>query len=309
MKIRSTLVLHGGAEIISKENISVELELQYREELAIALEAGYSILDQGGTSMDAIIKTIQIMEESHLFNAGKGSVFTHDEKNELDASIMDGKTGMAGAIAGVTRIKSPIRAAHKVMTQSKHVFLSGSGAEEFADKQGLEMVDNSYFSTEKQLNKLRKVKQKELDKTKLTSEKLGTVGAVALDQYGNLAAGTSTGGIINKRYGRIGDSPIIGSGTFAENESCAVSSTGHGEYFIRNVIAYDISAQMKYQNKTVQQASDHAIFERLERKNGKGGVIVLDAKGNFNMSFNTEVMYRGYIKEKGKPNVFIYKNN
>lgn len=314
-----TLVIHGGAGTITKKNLTQELEMQIRSKLNEALEEGCSILESGGTSTEAVIKAIQVMEESPLFNAGKGAVFTHNGKNELDASIMDGRTGMAGAVAGVSRIKSPIEAAYAVMTKSEHVLLTGRGAEAFAEQNGLEIVGPEYFYTEDRYQHLLKVRKEENDTLKGNGKtswninssadyKYGTVGAVALDQHGNLAAGTSTGGMTNKRYGRVGDSPIIGAGTYADNETCAVSATGHGEFFIRNVVAYDIAARMKYQDKDVKTASEEVISE-LSLKEGLGGVICLDKKGNIAMPFNTEGMYRGLINEGKDPQVFLFGSN
>jgi beta-aspartyl-peptidase (threonine type) len=252
------------------------------------------------------------MEESPLFNAGRGAVFTYEGKNELDASIMDGASGNAGAVAGVSAIRSPIEAAWYVMKNSPHVMLTGKGAEEFAEREGLEMADPDYFYTEDRYRQLMRVKAAS-DDSKNTSaitgncsdSKFGTVGAVALDKAGNLAAGTSTGGMTNKRYGRIGDSPIIGAGTWAENKSCAVSATGHGEFFIRNVVAYDIAARMKYLGKDLAEAADEVIRE-LELKGGSGGVICLDAKGNMAMPFNTEGMYRAYTDQEGTAVIEFY---
>ena len=293
-EIAPTLVIHGGAGTIKKENMSPELEKEYEAKLKEALNAGYKILNEGGSSSDAVIATIQIMEASPLFNAG------------------------IGAVAGVSRIKSPISAAYEVMNSSVHVMMSGKGAELFAEQQGLEMVDPSYFHNDRRLQQLLRIKEKEQAQStekKTTAQmepyehdyKYGTVGAVALDKDGNLAAGTSTGGMTNKRFGRIGDSPIIGAGTYADNQTCAVSSTGHGEYFIRNVVAYDISARMKYKGASLEEAANNTI-DALGKIEGTGGVICLDAKGNFVLPFNTAGMYRGWINQTGQPNVMMYKN-
>lgn len=317
-EIVPTLVIHGGAGTIKKENMSPELEKEYNDKLEEALKAGYTILNGGGSSSDAVIAAIQIMEASPLFNAGIGAVYTHDETIEHDASFMDGKTKNAGAVAGVSRIKSPIEAAYEVMNSSAHVMMSGKGAEMFAKQQGLDIVDPSYFHNEKRHKQLLRIKDKEeaelgLDGKSAQMEpyehdyKYGTVGAVALDKDGNLAAGTSTGGMTNKRFGRIGDSPIIGAGTYADNQTCAVSSTGHGEFFIRNVVAYDISARMKYQGSSLEQAANKTI-EELGMIEGTGGVICLDAKGNMALPFNTAGMYRGWINKVDHPNVMMYKN-
>ncbi len=306
-----TLVIHGGAGTILKENMTPETEKAYREKLNEALQTGYTLLEDGGTSMEAVIAAIQVMENSPLFNSGIGAVYTHEGRNELDASVMDGNTGKAGAVAGVTTIKSPIRAALEVMNNSPHVMMAGPGAEAFAKEQGLEMVDNSYFGTDRRKKALEKALEKETKKTsdllQYQDWKYGTVGAVALDKEGNIAAGTSTGGMTNKRYGRIGDSPIIGAGTFAENISCGVSATGHGEYFIRNAVAYDIAARMKYLHTSVEESARKVIQKKLVEKGGSGGVICLDREGNVAMEFNTSGMYRGFMQE-GKAHVFIYKN-
>jgi beta-aspartyl-peptidase (threonine type) len=255
---------------------------------------------------------IRTMEDNPLFNAGKGAVFTHEGKNELDAAIMDGKTKGAGAVAGVTIIKNPITAARAVMEKSEHVMMVGRGAELFATKMGLEIVDPSYFWTERRWKGLQQELLKEQNKPHAElaipgEKKFGTVGAVAVDSAGNLAAGTSTGGMTNKQYGRVGDAPIIGAGTYAENESCAVSGTGHGEYFIRWTVAHDIAALVKYRGMTVAEAANEVINKKLSREKGEGGVIVLDAKGNFAMTFNSEGMYRGWIGADGVPHIEIYK--
>lgn len=290
------------------------MEKQYREALTQSLRLGHAVLAKGGSSMDAIEASIRFMEDSPLFNAGKGAVFTHDGRNELDASVMDGKTKKAGSIAGVTIIRNPITAARAVMEKSEHVMMVGRGAELFATKMGLEIVDPSYFWTERRWKSLQKElleeegKKPQADLIMPEDKKFGTVGAVALDRSGNLAAGTSTGGMTNKKFGRVGDAPIIGAGTYAENESCAVSGTGHGEFFIRWTVAYDIAALVKYRGMTVQQAADEVIHKKLAPVKGEGGVIVLDAKGNFATPFNSEGMYRGWIGGDGVPHVEIYKD-
>ena len=294
------LVIHGGAGTITRENMSTEKEAEYISKLTAALKTGYAILESGGSSIDAVEATIKVMEDSPLFNAGKGAVFTGAGTNELDASIMDGATLQAGAVAGVKTVKNPISAARKVMEETWHVLLAGEGADAFAKEQGLDIVDNSYFHTEHRFKSLIKAKEKEI-------EKHGTVGCVALDKKGNLAAGTSTGGLTNKRWGRVGDSPIIGAGTYASNETCAVSGTGQGEYFIRGSVAYDIAAQMDYEKKSVQTAAQ-AVIDKLTERGGTGGVIVMDSKGNIAMSFNTEGMYRGFYLNDGELNVKIYKD-
>ena len=306
------LVIHGGAGNIYKEHIPDTLEDQYQTKMKEALLAGYEILRQGGQSIDAVKAAINIMEDSPLFNAGKGSVFTSAATNEMDASVMDGRTLNAGAVAGVKHIKNPINAAIEVMHFSPHVMLTGEGAEEFAKSRGLEIVDEKYFYTEKRYQQLQMLKDREKAQGRISlSEddyKFGTVGAVALDKSGNIVAGTSTGGMTNKKYGRVGDTPIIGAGTYANNQTCGISATGHGEYFIRSVVAHDISALMEYKDLAIQEAADVVIHEKLKRLGGEGGVVGLDAKANIMMSFNSNGMFRGYIREDGIPQVFIFKS-
>jgi beta-aspartyl-peptidase (threonine type) len=313
------IIIHGGAGTILKKNLSDEKEKAYKVKLEQAIRTGYTILKDGGTSQEAVVKTIQVMEESPLFNAGKGAVFTHEETNELDASFMDGKTLNAGAVAGVMNVKSPIELAVKIMTDSDHVMLSGKGASLFAKEKGLEIVDPAYFYTERRFNSLQNIKDKEKtavapdDKkaafydADIKNSKFGTVGCVALDKDGNIAAGTSTGGMTNKRWGRIGDAPIIGSGTYANNKTCGVSSTGWGEYFIRSQVAYDISAQMEYQQKSLKEATADVIQNKLTKLGGTGGVVALDKNGNMSFEFNTAGMYRAFMDDQGKLTVKIYK--
>jgi beta-aspartyl-peptidase (threonine type) len=309
------LVMHGGAGTITRGSMTAEMETQYRDTLAQALRTGQAVLMKGGTSVDAVEASIHILEDSPLFNAGKGAVFTHEGKNEMDAAIMEGKTKMAGAVAGVTIIRNPISAARAVMERSPHVMMTGSGAELFATKMGLEIVDPSYFWTERRWKALQQELLKEQQRqanphAEIKSDddtRHGTVGAVALDVNGNLAAGTSTGGTTNKQYGRIGDSPIIGAGTYADNDSVAVSCTGTGEFFIRWTVAHDIAALYQYKGMTVEQAGDEVIHKKLEAVHGDGGAIILDRKGNFAMPFNSEGMYRGWIGPDGVPHVEIYK--
>ena len=289
------LVIHGGAGSVTRENMSPEKEVLYRTTMEDVLQIGYAILKNGGTSMDAVESTIRIMEDSPLFNAGKGAVFTSVGTNELDASIMDGSNLQAGAVAGVKTVKNPISAARKVMEETWHVLLAGQGADHFAKEAGLEIVDPSYFS----------IKQRRQEQSEKVKEKHGTVGCVALDTYGNLAAGTSTGGLSNKRWGRIGDSPIIGAGTYANNKTCAVSCTGEGEYFIRGNIAYDVSALMEYRRMPVNRAVQKVI-DKLTDHGGTGGLIALDHRGQIAMSFNTPGMYRGYILENGNPEILFF---
>ncbi|HEV7240134.1 MAG TPA: isoaspartyl peptidase/L-asparaginase [Thermoanaerobaculia bacterium] len=298
------LVIHGGAGTITRASMSAEAEKQYRAGLEEALRTGHGVLTKGGSSIDAVEATIRVMEDNPLFNAGKGAVFTHEGRNELDAAIMEGKTKKAGSVAGVTIIRNPITAARAVMEKSAHVMMVGRGAELFATKMGLEIVDPSYFWTERRWKSLQ---QELLKEQQQSDKKFGTVGAVAVDASGNLAAGTSTGGMTNKQFGRVGDAPIIGAGTYADNESCAVSATGHGEFFIRWTVAYDIAALMKYRGMSVQEASNEVIHKKLAPVKGEGGVIVLDAKGNFAMPFNSEGMYRGWIGADGVAHVEIYK--
>jgi L-asparaginase / beta-aspartyl-peptidase len=303
------LVIHGGAGTITRESMTPEKEKMYQDALKNALDHGYEILEKGGTSMDAVIQVVTLLEDSPLFNAGKGSVFTNEGKNEMDASIMDGKTLEAGAVAGVTTIKNPIKAAYAVMKNSGHVFLNGKGAEEFAETQGLEIVDPGYFFDSTRFEQLQKAKLKEKAflSEDVIDKKFGTVGCVALDKNGNIAAGTSTGGMTNKKFGRIGDSPVIGAGTYANNATCGISSTGHGEYFLRLAVAHDISAMMEYGHVTLEDAAHEVIMEKLAKLGGTGGVIGLDARGEIIMTFNTEGMYRGYRKQGEDSKVLIYK--
>lgn len=309
---RPVIVIHGGAGVIRKSDMTPEKEQAYRQKLQEALEVGYAILEKGGSSLDAVEKTIQVLEESPLFNAGRGCVLTNEGKPELDASIMDGKTLQAGAVAGVDEIKSPIQAARAVMEQSEHVMMIGSGAERFAKSKGLEMVKPSYFITEKRSEQLKNIKKKEKNKDAKSFEdtypdrKYGTVGCVALDKNGNIAAGTSTGGMMNKRYGRVGDAPIIGAGTYADNQGCGVSATGHGEFFIRSVVAFRVNALMQMQKMSLKEAAQETI-NFMGKLGGTGGIIALDRQGNIAMPFNTEGMYRGYIDTNKKMEIQMYK--
>ncbi len=299
-----TIVIHGGAGVMSQDKMSVEQQNEYKAKLDEALKLGEKLLKEGSTATDVVVRVINIMEDSPLFNAGKGAVFTNDEKVELDASIMDGKTLKAGAVAGVRDIKNPINAAREVMTNSEHVFLSGKGASEFAKKQDLEIVPNKYFYTKQRHDSLIELKKKERERTK--KDNIGTVGCVVLDSYGNLCAGTSTGGMTNKKYGRIGDAPVIGAGTYANNKTCAISCTGHGEYYIRLGFARDISALVEYKNLGVTEACREEI-RKLTELDGTGGVIALDTNGNIAMEFNTSGMFRGYIKSTGEKEIAIFK--
>jgi beta-aspartyl-peptidase (threonine type) len=315
------IVIHGGAGTILRENMSKEQEQEYLSKLNEAIDSAYVILNKNGTALDAVTTAIKIMENSPLFNAGKGSVFSAAGKNEMDASIMDGQTLQAGAIASVTKIKNPILAARCVMEKSPHVLLIGVGAEDFSKEKGIELVDEKYFFDEIRWKQFLKVK--EMQKIKLDhsdekgeiinpdepfkDEKFGTVGAVALDMKGNLAAGTSTGGMTNKQFGRVGDSPIIGAGNYADNNTCAISCTGHGEFFIRNVVAYDVAALMKYKNYSLQEACNELIQHKLKQQGGEGGLIGIDKNGNIAMPFNTKGMYRGYKLNTNEAKVFIFE--
>ncbi len=311
------IIIHGGAGTILKKNMTPEKEEAYKSKLTEAIKIGYAILENGGSSIDAVEKTIHVLENSPLFNAGKGAVFTYDGTNELDASIMVGNNINAGAVAGVKNVKNPISLARKVMENSPHVLLSGLGASTFAKEQGLEMVDSSYFFTENRYQALQRVKEKmEAEQThdvktafydpEIKDSKYGTVGCVALDKNGNITAGTSTGGMTNKRWNRIGDTPIIGSGTYANNKTCGVSSTGWGEYFIRAQVAYDISALMEYKNLTLKEATTEVIQHKLKKLGGTGGVVALDKDGNMSFEFNTAGMYRASMNDKGELTVKIY---
>lgn len=305
--IHCGLVIHGGAGTISPENMTPEREAAYRNILTKALVKGQTVLKTGGSSLDAVEAVINLLEDSPLFNAGKGAVFTAQGTNEMDASIMDGRTRNAGAVAGVRHIKNPISLARLVMEKSPHVMLSGEGAEIFAGLQGIDLVPQSYFFTQRRWDALqRRIEQEGTRQSQPPGQEHGTVGAVAMDQAGNLAAGTSTGGMTYKQFGRIGDSPIIGAGTYANNQSCAVSATGYGEYFIRGVVCYDISALMEYQHMPLSEAAQEVIMKKLPVMGGNGGVIAIDAHGNIAMPFNTSGMYRGYALEDGTPVVKIY---
>ncbi len=315
------IAIHGGAGTITRANLSAQQEAAYKNAIGQALDLGYAELKDGKDGVDAIIAAISYLEDSPLFNAGIGAVYTYDGQHELDASIMRGDTLQAGAVASLTSVKNPIKAARLVLEESVHVMLSGAGAERFSKEKGLEQVDNAIFNTERRFEALQRAKKRisereskgedesaYLDNAQYNDFKFGTVGVVVLDANGNIAAGTSTGGMTAKRYGRVGDSPIIGAGTYADNESCAVSATGHGEYFIRYVVASDICARMKYQNVSLEDAANTVIHDVLMPAGGEGGIIAIDAKGNIAMPFNTEGMYRGSIDVKGSKTVLIYKD-
>ncbi|QIZ76088.1 isoaspartyl peptidase/L-asparaginase family protein [Ferrimonas lipolytica] len=311
------LALHGGAGTISPENLTPAKQQQIEAALDEALQAGYRLLNHGGSAVDAVEATILVLEDSPLFNAGKGAVYSWDESHQLDASLMSGQGRQAGAVAGVQRVKNPIKAARAVMDDSPHVLLSGSGADTFAERQGLELVSNSYFDTEQRLQSLQRAKQKIIEQTKSLHQanwdklplqyRSGTVGAVALDRNGNLAAGTSTGGMTAKRFGRIGDSPIIGAGTFADNRSCAVSATGHGEYFIRYNVAADICARVEYQQVSAAVSANQVINKVLVDAGADGGVVVVDPQGNVASPFNSKGMYRASIDGAGRKIIAIWE--
>ncbi len=315
-------MIHGGAGVIRRGSLTPEREKEYRAKLEEAVLAGYKALQDGKTSLDAVETAIKILEDSPLFNAGKGAVFTADGKNELDAAVMDGKNLMAGSVAGLHKVKNPITLARAVMEKSPHVMMVGNGAETFAKEMNIELVDEKYFWTQERWDSLQKIIKQEKEKAEKKEEgktsqinlreepanKFGTVGAVALDKNGNLAAGTSTGGMTYKKYGRVGDVPIIGAGTYANNDTCAISATGWGEFFIRLGVARDISALMEYRALPVQQAADQVIQQKLQKAGGDGGVIAIDKFGNMAISFNSEGMYRAYINNEGKPVVEIYKD-
>lgn len=320
---RIVLVIHGGAGTILRSQMTPQKEKEYRDALSAALHKGYRILKNGGSSLDAVEATVKVLEDDPHFNAGKGAVFTNEGKNELDASIMNGENLAAGAVAGVSTIKNPVSAARAVMEKSNHVMMTGAGAEKFARQNGILIVPPSYFYTEDRWQSLQKVKKEDSLKTELDhggkkssglyefknrDSKFGTVGAVALDAKGNLAAATSTGGMTNKRFGRVGDSPVIGAGTYANNATCAISCTGWGEYFIRLVMAKTVSDMMEFGQKSLSVASEEMIMKRLPALGGDGGLIAVDNKGNISMPFNTEGMYRGYISENGVPVIKIYKD-
>ena len=313
------LVIHGGAGTILKKNMTAEKEQAYIQALTKALQEGYAVIKTGGSSLDAVEAAIHVMEDSPLFNAGKGAVFTHDGRNELDASIMYGKNLMAGAVAGVTTVKNPISAARAVMDKSEHVMMVGAGAEQFAQKAGLKIVDPKYFWTQERWDGLQRAIKEDSTKAILDHDgkisrlgtinkdnKFGTVGCVALDRAGNLAAGTSTGGMTNKKYGRVGDSPIIGAGTYCDNNTAGISCTGWGEYFIRNVVAKSVSDLMEYKKYSIQKATQ-TVLDKVGKMGGDGGMIALNKKGQIAMPFNTEGMYRGAITSDGTIEIYIYK--
>jgi beta-aspartyl-peptidase (threonine type) len=318
--LRWGLVMHGGAGNIDPDMLAPERQAQYRATMEAALRAGHRVLEQGGESVDAVVAAITVLEDSPLFNAGKGAVFTHDGKNELDAAIMNGSTLAAGAVAGLHHVKNPIVLARQVMQQSPHVMLVGDGAEEFAKAQGVTLVAPGYFYTERRWQQLQRALEAEKkghgpsaqreggsDGLEPGEVKFGTVGAVALDRHGHLAAGTSTGGMTNKRTGRVSDSPIIGAGTYA-NAGCAISATGHGELFIRHTVAHDICARMQYQGQPLEAAASTVVMDVLAKAHGSGGVIAMDRAGHAAMVFNTKSMYRGHMGPDGVPAVAVFRD-
>jgi beta-aspartyl-peptidase (threonine type) len=300
------IAIHGGAGTIERSRITPEQDLAFRSALNAAVEAGYAILENGGSSLDAVSAAVRILEDDPQFNAGRGAVLTHDGRVELDASIMDGRNLRAGAVTGVQHVRNPIELARRIMEQSRHVMLSGAGAEEFALEQKLELVPNSWFITPRRRDELRRALAG-LPPPPDQLVGMGTVGAVALDASGNLAAATSTGGMTNKRWGRIGDSPIIGAGTYANNASCAVSATGHGEYFIRYTVAHDICAIVDYRNWSLERAAREVVQNKLKPAGGDGGIIAVDARGNVVMEFNSEGMFRAMRDSRGRREIAIYR--
>jgi L-asparaginase / beta-aspartyl-peptidase len=310
MNQNTAIAIHGGAGTIAPHLLTPQLEIDYRSGLKAALEAGNRVLKSGGTATEAVLAAVVELENNPLFNAGKGGVFNHLGQHEMDAAIMEGKFLKAGAVCGVKNIKNPVLLAHAVMTKSPHVMMAGDGAEAFAKTVNIEFADNAYFHTEHRYQQWLDIKGTEnyqLDHTAKSENKMGTVGAVALDKDGNIAAATSTGGMTNKKFGRVGDSPIIGAGTYANNETCAISCTGHGELFIRSVVAYDISCLMAYKGLTLKQACEILVMDKLVKIEGEGGLVAIDAHGNIEMPFNSEGMYRASLSVDGEEVVKIYK--
>jgi beta-aspartyl-peptidase (threonine type) len=308
MAAKFGIAIHGGAGTLLRSSMTSEKEKEYLTGLEDALKAGYSVLQNGGSSLDAVEAAVVVLEDCPLFNAGRGSVFNHIGKHEMDASIMYGKTLEAGAVSGVSNIKNPVRLAKTIMQQSEHVMMSGAGAEAFAATQGLATADDDYFFNDFRYQQWQEIKGSDTIQLDHSDKKFGTVGAVALDVHGNLAASTSTGGMTNKKFGRVGDTPIIGAGTYANNNTCAISCTGHGELFIRSVVAYDISCLMEYKGLSLQEACDIVVHDKLIKIGGEGGLIGIDAKGNIALPFNSEGMYRGYQTNDAPAVVKIYKD-
>ena len=300
------IAIHGGAGTLSRKDMSSTQEAEYRAGLEEALNAGYAVLSRGGSSLDAAVAAVRVLEDNPLFNAGRGAVLNRDGVAELDASLMDGRTLSAGAVSGLQHVKNPIDLARLIMEKSPHVMLVGAGAEEFAKTQGVEMVPNEYFRTPARQRQLERSLRGQVAREN-ELEAFGTVGAVALDLNGNLAAATSTGGMTGKRWGRVGDSPIIGAGTYANNQSCAVSATGHGEYFIRTVVAHDICAQVEYLKIPLAQAVDNVLNGKMQKLGGNGGVIAIDTRGEIVLEFNSEGMFRGVRTSQGRHEVAIYR--
>jgi beta-aspartyl-peptidase (threonine type) len=301
------MAIHGGAGTLPRTEMSAEAERRYRAGLNDAIDAGFAVLQAGGTSMDAVTRAVVLLEDNPLFNAGKGAVFTLDGRNELDASIMDGSTLTAGAVCGVTRIRNPVQLARAVMERSDHVMLAGAGAEDFAAAQGFSFVPQSYFYTPERWKQLERIRGGDAGLSALTISHIGTVGAVALDAKGHVAAATSTGGMTGKRYQRIGDSPIIGAGTYADDRSCAVSATGHGEVFIRAAVAHDICARMRFGGRSLRQAVREVVLEELPPLGGEGGVIAIDARGEISIEFNSEGMFRASRRAGEETQIGIYR--
>lgn len=305
-----SIAIHGGAGTLVKGMMTPKKEKAYKTALKTALEIGYKELESGGSAVEAVEKAVKLLENSHLFNAGKGSVFTANESHEMDASIMDGETLNAGAVSLISGIKNPVSLARDVMEKSEHVFLAGKGAMEFAKHLNYKLESDAYFYDELRHEQWLEIKDTDdfqLDHSLKKDDKFGTVGAVACDKKGNIAAATSTGGMTNKRYGRVGDSPMIGSGNYANNKTCAVSCTGSGEYFIRGVVAYDMACLMEHKEMTLREAADEVIHKRILELGGDGGLISVDKIGNISMPFNTEGMYRAFKSSNGKEEVSIYK--
>ena len=303
------IAIHAGAGSMSRQDLPPEMDKKMRAMLEQAVRAGHEVLASGGSSLDAVSKAVTILEDAPFFNAGRGAVFNAEGINELDASIMDGQTLNAGAVAGVHNVRNPVLLARKVMTDSVHVMLAGEGAEAFAREQGIEFKDDDYFRTERRWQQLQKAKAvKTVQAPHKPDYWLSTVGAVALDGQGNLAAATSTGGMTNKRWGRIGDVPVIGAGTYADNESCAVSATGHGEYFIRATVARDICARIEYTGASLQEAADQVVMQKLVDMGGRGGIIAADPQGNLSLTFNTSGMHRASMDTEGEIYIGIYND-
>ena len=302
------IAIHGGAGTVNKDTITSEQELEYISGLKAALEAGEKVLKNNGSSLDAVEAAVMSLENNILFNAGRGAVFTHEGTHEMDAAIMSGKQLEAGAVCGVSNIKNPVQLAKAIMQHSECVVLCGAGAEEFAKQQHLQFEDDAYFYVAQRYQQLQDALKEDKMQLDHTEKKFGTVGAVALDSHGDLAASTSTGGMTNKKFGRMGDSPVIGAGTYANNNTCAISCTGHGELFIRSVVAYDISCLIEYKGLSLKEACDIVVHKKLVKIGGEGGLIALDKHGNIEMPFNSEGMYRASINTQGKKEISIYKN-